>query len=83
MFIVIIRNLRTIVFCIIKITILRNTLCSWVTTRSQEILLRMLCRFTKLRYIAYRLIIALDCKYKQRRETAAKENAGEGIAACI
>ena len=51
--IVIIRNLRTTVFCIIKIIILRKTLCSWVTnmdiTRSQEIPLRMLCKFTKLR----------------------------------
>ena len=50
MLIVIIRSLRTIVFCIIKITILRNTLCSYVTntdtTRSQEILLRMLCKLT-------------------------------------
>ena len=51
MLIAIIRSLRTIFFCITKITILRNTLCSWVTntdiTRSQEILLRMLCKFTK------------------------------------
>ena len=31
----------------------------------------------------YRLVTELDCKYKQRRETAAKENAGEGIAARI
>ena len=53
MLIVIIRNQRTIVFYIVKITILRNTLCSWVTNTdimsSQEILLRMLCKFTKLR----------------------------------
>ena len=53
MLIVIIRNLLTIVFYIIKITILRNTLCSWVTntdiTRSQEIIFRILCKFTKLR----------------------------------
>ena len=42
MLIVIIRNQRTIVFYIVKITILRNTLCSWVTNtdimRSQEVL---------------------------------------------
>ena len=31
----------------------------------------------------YTLVIALDYKYKQRRETVAKENAGEGIAARI
>ena len=81
MIIVITPNLRTIVFLHYTdhYLHLRNTLCLWATNidimRSQEILLR--------RDFVCRLIIALDCKYRQRRETTAKENAGEGIAARI
>ena len=72
---------------------LRNILCLWVTsidiTRSQEILLRRdfvyLCCVSSLscELDRRRLMIALDCKYRQRTETAAKENAGEGIASRI
>ena len=72
---------------------LRNIVCLWVTnidiTRSQESLLRRdfvyLCCVSSLNceLDRCRLMIALDCKYGQRRETATKENAGEGIAARI